>query len=79
MVEEVATDGSDGSNGSAVSGVSGPDDSPCVQPIGEVDPETIADAPELFDRAATGRVVFLWLLTPTVSTIGSYVVFALLL
>lgn len=51
---------------------------PHVPSIGETDPETIAEAPVLFDRAATGRVVFLWLLTPTVSTIGSYVVFTLL-
>ena len=48
-----------------------------VRPIGETDPETVEEAPELFDRAATGRVVFLWVLTPTLSTIGSYFVFAL--
>ena len=54
------------------------DETPHVPPIGETDPEAIEDAPELFDRAATGRVVFLWLLTPTISTIGSYVVFVLL-
>lgn len=51
---------------------------PHVPSIGETDPETIAEAPVLFNRAATGRVVFLWLFTPTVSTIGSYVVFTLL-
>ena len=51
---------------------------PHVPPIGETDPETIAEAPELFDRAATGRVVFLWILTPTLSTIGSYLVFVFL-
>ena len=50
---------------------------PHVPPIGGTDPETIAEAPELFDRAATGRVVFLWIFTPTLSTIGSYSVFAL--
>jgi phosphate/sulfate permease len=54
-------------------------DRPHVQPIGHTDPGTTEEAPELFDRAATGRVVFLWLFTPTVSTIGSYLVFAVVL
>ena len=49
-----------------------------VPPIGEPNPETLAETPALFDRAATGRIVFLWVLTPTLSTVGSYVVFWLL-
>jgi PiT family inorganic phosphate transporter len=64
-----------GSTGTRATGT----EPPHVRPIGGTDPGTIAEAPELFDRAATGRVVFFWLLTPTVSTIGSYAVFALLL
>jgi PiT family inorganic phosphate transporter len=48
-----------------------------VPRIGEEDAEALAEAPVLFDRAATSRVVFLWILTPTVSTIGSYLVFVL--
>lgn len=51
-----------------------------VPGIGEEDPEELlAETPVLFDRVATGRVVFLWILTPTISTIGSYTVFVLFL
>ena len=51
---------------------------PEVPKIGEEDAEELVkETPVLFDRAATGRVVFLWLLTPTVSTSGAYVIFAL--
>lgn len=68
-------------SGEATTGRSTPlaDGSPHVPSIGETSLEEIEEAPELFDRTATGRVVFFWLLTPTLSTIGSYVVFALLL
>ena len=48
-----------------------------VPKIGEEDPEMIAEEPLLFDRAATSRVVFLWILTPTISTVGSYLIFML--
>lgn len=51
--------------------------SPSVPKIGEEDPEALAESPLLFERAATGRVVFLWILAPTVSTIGSYLIFVL--
>jgi PiT family inorganic phosphate transporter len=47
-----------------------------VPKIGEERPEELASE-DLFDRAATGRIVFLWLLTPTISAIGSYLVFTL--
>ncbi|RJT07069.1 inorganic phosphate transporter [Halococcus sp. IIIV-5B] len=50
-----------------------------VPPIGEPGRNEVEEAPELFDRSATGRVVFLWLLTPTLSTIGSYLVFSIFL
>jgi len=45
-----------------------------VQPIGEEDPEEIP-AESLFDSAATARIVVLWLLTPLVSVVGSYLLF----
>ncbi|RRJ31488.1 inorganic phosphate transporter [Halocatena pleomorpha] len=49
-----------------------------VPKIGEESPEELlAETPVLFDRVATGRVVFLWLLTPIISTTGSYAVFVL--
>ncbi|EMA44966.1 inorganic phosphate transporter [Halococcus saccharolyticus] len=56
------------------------DDAPAepVPKIGEEDPEALA-AGDLFDRAATGRIVSMWLLTPTISAIGSYLVFAFVL
>ena len=46
-----------------------------VPKIGEEDPEELVSE-DLFDAAATGRIVTLWLLTPTISTIGSYLIFA---
>lgn len=50
-----------------------------VPRIGEEDPKALAEGPVLFDREATSRVVFLWILAPTVSTVGSYLVFRLIL
>ncbi len=51
-----------------------------VPRIGTETPEELLDdTPVMFDRVATEHVVFLWLLTPTLATIGSYVVFVLLL
>jgi phosphate/sulfate permease len=47
-----------------------------VPKIGEENPDALVSE-TLFDRAATGRIVTLWLLTPTISAIGSYLVFAL--
>lgn len=46
-----------------------------VPKIGEEDPDALAEAPVLFDRAATGRIIFLWILAPSLSTIGSYIIF----
>jgi PiT family inorganic phosphate transporter len=45
-----------------------------VARIGEEDPDQIS-AVDLFDPAATGRVVVLWILTPTISALASYAVF----
>jgi PiT family inorganic phosphate transporter len=50
---------------------SDPDD---VAKIGEEDPDEITAA-DLFDPAATGRVVMLWILTPSISAVASYLVF----
>ena len=51
---------------------------PAVQPIGEEEPERLNRA-ALFDPAATSRIVILWVLTPTLSVVGSFLVFSLLL
>jgi len=50
---------------------------PEVAPIGEEEPDQVTAA-DLFDPAATGRVVMLWILTPTISAVGSYLVFQFL-
>lgn len=44
----------------------------------ETTEELLDDTPVMFDRVATEQVVFLWVLTPTLSTLGSYIVFTLL-
>ena len=49
-----------------------------VPPIGEEDIEELT-AESLFDPAATSRIVVLWILTPSLSVVGSYLLFALLL
>ncbi len=54
------------------------DESPSVPPIGEEDIEELT-AESLFDPAATSRIVVLWVLTPSLSAAGSYLLFALLL
>jgi PiT family inorganic phosphate transporter len=51
-----------------------PSDTSDVVPIGEETPEEVTTA-ELFDPGATGRVVVLWIMTPTMSAIASYLVF----
>lgn len=53
-------------------------ESPSVPPIGEKDIEELT-AESLFDPAATSRIVILWILTPSLSVVGSYLLFALLL
>ncbi|MFC7154027.1 anion permease [Halomarina halobia] len=49
-----------------------------VAPIGEENVEDLVGA-DLFDAAATGRIVLLWILSPTLSTGGSYLLFAFVL
>ncbi|WP_423750937.1 inorganic phosphate transporter [Salinirarus marinus] len=44
-----------------------------VSPVGQE--ETPLDARDLFDPSTTGRVVFFWLLTPSLSAIASYLLF----
>ena len=55
-----------------------PDETPSVPSIGEEDIEELT-AERLFDPAATSRIVVLWILTPTISVVGSYLLFRLLL
>ncbi|WP_232701817.1 inorganic phosphate transporter [Halobacterium wangiae] len=55
-----------------------PKETPTVPPIGEEDIEELT-AEDLFDPAATSRIVFLWVATPALSVVGSYVLFAFLL
>jgi phosphate/sulfate permease len=55
-----------------------PDETPSVPSIGEEDIEELT-AESLFDPAATSRIVVLWILTPTISVVGSYLLFRLLL
>jgi PiT family inorganic phosphate transporter len=43
--------------------------------VGEEDPEPLA-AESLFDSATTVRIVTLWLLTPVISVVGSYLLFS---
>ncbi|WP_049969210.1 inorganic phosphate transporter [Haladaptatus cibarius] len=45
-----------------------------VTKIGEEDPDTL-DASDLFDPSTTARVVGLWILTPSISAIASYLLF----
>ncbi|MDS0260095.1 anion permease [Haloarcula sp. S1CR25-12] len=46
-----------------------------VPGIGEEDPESTTTAGDLFNPSATGRVVMLWILTPSISAVASYLVF----
>ncbi|MDQ2073696.1 inorganic phosphate transporter [Haloarcula sp. NS06] len=46
-----------------------------VPGIGEEAPESATTAADLFNPAATGRVVMLWILTPSISAVASYLVF----
>ncbi len=49
-----------------------------VAPIGEESVEELA-AENLFDSAATSRIVLLWVLSPTLSAVGSYLIFEFIL
>ncbi len=53
-------------------------ETPVVPPIGEEDIEELT-AESLFDPAATSRIVVLWILSPTLSAVGSYVLFEFVL
>jgi len=56
-----------------------PEEEPAaVTPIGEEQPDNLPTR-SLFDRAATARIVFLWVLTPILSFVGAYALFAWLL
>jgi len=57
--------------------LAGPPDPEDVPKIGEEDPDELT-ASDLFDPAATGRVVMLWILTPSISAGASYLVFQFL-
>jgi PiT family inorganic phosphate transporter len=46
-----------------------------VPGIGEEEPESTTTAGDLFNPSATGRVVMLWILTPSISAVASYLVF----
>lgn len=50
------------------------DEPPSVPPVGEEDIEELT-AESLFDLAATNRIVSLWVLTPSLSVVGSYLFF----
>ncbi len=45
-----------------------------VAPIGEEQPDSLR-AGDLFDPAATGRVIMLWILTPSLSALASFLAF----
>jgi PiT family inorganic phosphate transporter len=45
-----------------------------VQKIGEEDPADLQTS-DLFDPAATGRVIMLWILTPSISAVASFLLF----
>ena len=66
-VNAIATDDAPGSapNGGAKE----------VTPIGEEEPEDVTTAADLFNPDATGRVVMLWILTPSIAAASSYLVF----
>ncbi len=51
-----------------------------VEQVPKVGEEELAElsAESLFDPAATARIVALWVITPTISVVGAYVVFLLL-
>jgi PiT family inorganic phosphate transporter len=45
-----------------------------VQKIGEEDPDEL-QTKDLFDPASTGRVIMLWILTPSISAVASFLLF----
>jgi PiT family inorganic phosphate transporter len=87
-VDALAADGqgrADGATGEAASASADADGSAAAGPanagreqpvprIGEEDPDELA-ATELFDPATTGRVIVLWIMTPSISAAASYLLF----
>ncbi len=53
-----------------------PEEQDKVAKIGEEEPKTLK-ARDLFDPSTTGRVIVLWILTPSISALASYLLFAL--
>jgi PiT family inorganic phosphate transporter len=56
----------------------GDEDAPTVPKIGDEDPDDVS-ARDLFDPSTTGRVIVLWIMTPTISAVASYLVFRFVL
>ncbi|ODR79071.1 anion permease [Haladaptatus sp. W1] len=52
-----------------------PEEQEEVAKIGEEEPQTLK-ARDLFDPSTTGRVIVLWILTPSISAVASYLLFA---
>jgi PiT family inorganic phosphate transporter len=52
-----------------------PEEQEEVAKIGEEEPKTLK-ARDLFDPSTTGRVIVLWILTPSISAVASYLLFA---
>jgi phosphate/sulfate permease len=48
-----------------------------VPQVGEEPPDELS-AESLFDPAATARIVALWVITPTISVLGAYLLFSVL-
>ncbi|UPW01690.1 anion permease [Halorussus gelatinilyticus] len=70
--EERSESGEGGSKMSVDALTAEPDDE--VQKIGEEDPDEL-QTKDLFDPASTGRVIMLWILTPSVSALASFLLF----
>lgn len=68
-VPEVAS-----ASGALAAGEDGPETPGDVPRIGEEDPDELT-ATDLFNPATTGRVIMLWVLTPTISAVASYLLF----
>ena len=50
-----------------------------MPPIGEEQPRDQLTPRDLFNPQATGRVILLWLFTPTISAVASFALFSTLL
>lgn len=70
----LATETPDGAGSAGTT--DGPRASEPVRPIGDEEPTELTSK-DLFDPSATGRVVMLWILTPSLSAIASFLLFEL--